>query len=85
MATSVTMTVRKVTISVDEGLLGEVDKLADSAGQSRSEWLASAAEQTIRQAKLRVILNASLERTGGPLTSKERKAVRAELGLLRDG
>lgn len=75
------MTVRKVTISVDELLLKNVDELATKAGLSRSEWLADAAERSIQLDKLRGIVGRALKRAGGPATGAERAAARRDLGL----
>jgi predicted transcriptional regulator len=76
-----TMAVRKVTISVESKLLDSVDRLASRAGQSRSEWLAAAAEQTIRQDKLRRAIARALAESGGPLTTAERVQAMRDLGL----
>ncbi len=75
------MGVRKVTISVDEDLLGQVDDLAEKQGQSRSEWLAASAEQRIASLKLRRLIHRGLARTGGPSTAEERGRACEELGL----
>ena len=75
------MTVRKVTISVESSLLDEVDELATRAGLSRSEWLASAAQRTIQQAKLRAILDRAFAQAGGPPTQRERDKALRELGI----
>jgi len=75
------MSVRKVTISVSEELLEQVDELAQKQGQSRSEWLAASAEQRIASLKLRKLINRGLARTGGPVTSEERRRACEELGL----
>lgn len=78
------MGVRKVTISVNEDLLDEVDTLAENSGQSRSEWLALAAVRTIQFDKLRTVIDAGLARSGGPVTAEERAQARRELGLPKN-
>lgn len=75
------MGVRKVTISVNEDLLDEVDALAENSGQSRSEWLSLAAARTIQFDRLRAVIDAGLAHSGGPVTAKERARARFELGL----
>jgi predicted RNase H-like HicB family nuclease len=40
----------RINISIDEGLLGAVDRAAEAAGQSRSAFLADAARHRIRAA-----------------------------------
>jgi predicted transcriptional regulator len=82
MTGGVTMTVRKVTISVDAALLAKVDRLARRSKQSRSEWLAVAADRTIRQLKLRSAIAVALDEAGGPVTRAERMRALRELGLV---
>jgi len=65
MIAGVTMAARKVTISVEASLLVKVDRLARRAKQSRSEWLAAAAERTIRQMKLRSAISAARGKPSG--------------------
>lgn len=75
------MSVRKVTISVDDTLLEEFEQLAEEEGQSRSEAIAAALELALKQKKLRKAVGLLLEETGGAITAKQRADARAFLGL----
>lgn len=77
------MPVRKVTISVDDALLDELEQLAEEEGQSRSEAIAAALELALKQKKLRKAVGLLLDETGGAITPKQRAEARRFLGLPR--
>jgi metal-responsive CopG/Arc/MetJ family transcriptional regulator len=77
------MPVRKVTISLKDELLEELEQVAQEDGQSRSEALAAALEVALKQRKLRRAVAIMLDETGGPSTAKERAEARKFLGLSR--
>ena len=75
------MTVRKITVSLDERLLAELEQQAGKAKISRSEWLAQAARRTLDQAAVINAMDEILEASGGPSTRAEIDAARRALGL----
>ena len=77
------MSVRKVTISVDDALLAELEELAEEDGQSRSEAIAAALELALKQKRLQRAVTHLLDETGGPITAKQRAEARKFLGLPR--
>lgn len=77
----VTVTVRKITISLDEALLAEVEAQAEQAHVSRSEWLAQAVRKVLDQAATLGAMDRILMETGGPATSEEIESARRVLGL----
>lgn len=77
------MSVRKVTISVDDALLVEIEQLAEEEGQSRSEAIAEALELALRQKKLQRVVARMLDESGGPISVKKRAEARKFLGLPR--
>jgi metal-responsive CopG/Arc/MetJ family transcriptional regulator len=76
-----TVTVRKITISIDESLLAELEQQAGRARVSRSEWLAQAARRTLDQAAVIKAMDEILHATGGPSTRAEVAEARKALGL----
>jgi Arc/MetJ-type ribon-helix-helix transcriptional regulator len=81
MTRGVTVTVRKITVSIDESLLAELEQQADKARVSRSEWLAQAARRTLDQAAVIKAMDEILHKTGGPSTRAEIAEARKALGL----
>lgn len=77
------MSVRKVTISVDEDLLAEFERLAEEAGRSRSEAIAASLELSLKQMKLQRAVQLLVQESGGPMTSAEKAEARRLLGLSR--
>jgi Arc/MetJ-type ribon-helix-helix transcriptional regulator len=81
MTRGVTVTVRKITVSMDEKLLAELEKQAGKARVSRSEWLAQAARRTLDQAAVIRAMDEILLASGGPSTREEVAEARKALGL----
>ena len=77
------MSVRKVTISVDEDLLAEFERLAEEAGKSRSEAIAASLELSLKQMKLQRAVQLLVQESGGPGTAAEKAEARTLLGLPR--
>lgn len=77
------MSVRKVTISVDEDLLAEFERLAEEAGKSRSEAIAASLELSLKQMKLQRAVQLLVQESGGPMTAAEKGKARRLLGLPR--
>jgi Arc/MetJ-type ribon-helix-helix transcriptional regulator len=74
------MPVRKVTISVDEELLAEFERLAEEEGRSRSEAIAASLELSLKQMKLSKAVALLLHESGGPSTASEKAGARKLLG-----
>jgi metal-responsive CopG/Arc/MetJ family transcriptional regulator len=81
MTRGVTLTVRKITVSIDEKLLAELEQQAGKARVSRSEWLAQAARRTLDQAAVIKAMDEILSASGGPSTREEVAEARKALGL----
>jgi metal-responsive CopG/Arc/MetJ family transcriptional regulator len=77
------MSVRKVTISVDEDLLAEFERLAEEAGKSRSEAIAASLELSLKQMKLQRAVQLLVQESGGAMTAAEKAEARRLLGLPR--
>jgi metal-responsive CopG/Arc/MetJ family transcriptional regulator len=77
------MPVRKVTISIDDELLADFERLAEEEGQSRSEAIAASLELSLKQMKLRKAVQLMLAESGGPSTAAEKAEARKQLGLSR--
>jgi hypothetical protein len=74
------MTVRKITISVDERMAKELERFEKRGGRLRSSTRRVLAEALRRERLLR-LLREELEATGGPQTAEERAETRRLLGL----
>jgi metal-responsive CopG/Arc/MetJ family transcriptional regulator len=75
------MPVRKFTISVDDELLTEFERVTKATGSSRSEAIARSMRATIRQEKVRHAVKLALAASGGPTTREEKARARRSLGL----
>jgi len=81
MTRGVTVTVRKITVSIDAKLLSELEQQAGKARVSRSEWLAQAARRTLDQAAIIKAMDEILSASGGPSTREEIAEARKALGF----
>lgn len=74
------MTVVKLTVSLDDDLVAEVrQQVADGHASSVSAWLNAAARNYLEQTELKDVLAEIFAETGGPLTDDELQAARATL------
>jgi Arc/MetJ-type ribon-helix-helix transcriptional regulator len=74
------MTTGKIAVSLPSDLLADVRRLVRAGhAPSVSAYVAAALAEKVRHDDLRGLLDELLERSGGPLTDKERAAIDAEL------
>ena len=72
------MTARKISISMDEDLVDEVQQAAEDAGMTVSAWIAQQAEDRIRLLGLAKLVD-DWQKEHGYFTDEEMAEVHAEL------
>lgn len=71
------MTIRKITISINDALLKEIEQLASDANLSRSEWLAVAAKRAADRQITLPAMNAVLAQISEQNPAREARVMTA--------